>query len=411
MATFKHIVPGNNYKWTNTEGEMNMRSIRASVAILFLTAATCTILIGAVSNRHQNVYQEAMVNAEDTDSAHGIIAKEGTLPGAIYCEYGDGDDVYYIRYNSRKNISFYNMAVGSSSVAATPIGPKNYIHVLCKMGDYLAWEEDGSSLNDPEKPHSVNDWVIYLMKNNMVVKVDEGKPVKIDTITDISLPPQKLSMYGDLLVYKTYDNIPGTKDSGVVIKLFDMKKEKSKAIFSLMNIKNAVVSDPYIYKDYIVWSVLECRDGDARVIEKGYMYLYNVNTGSYARIKNGEGFINPMIWQDYVVCTNTQDIGNSLSVLDIKTGLKKDVASNILDYSVSDGYVTWNSRGADLVCVYDIVNHKTYELKRSNPSEEAGNSLLNVKIFDRTIFYLDHVFDKKSGRTLSEASRYITLKP
>lgn len=399
-----------------------MRGFKASILIIILTAATCMFLIGAVKVRKHDVYTINDKINENKDmkqeTKNEKVLEEGTFPGYINYEYVDNNGIYHIKYNDRKEIYLYDKNTGKSDILVTTTKSKNSIHAFAKDNGYIVWEEDSGLLNDSEKLHNISDWELYLKKDTMIMKVDEGKPMKVDTDIVISLPTECISICGDYFVYKTYDNIPGTSETGAVIKLYDIKKERSRTIFSLIDIKNTYVSSPNIYKDYIVWSTAR-KNLDSERLEESNIYVYNIKYNAYSMVEGGHGLKDPMMWEDYVVCSSINTDKPSISLLNIKTGEKKDIASSdyslkprkeITDFSLGHGYVTWNTSYADSVQVYDIINDKVIELKKSNSEAGACNKLLNIKIFEKTLLYTDHVFNTKNGKTVSEVNRYIILE-
>lgn len=397
-----------------------MKRIKASLAALFLTAATCSVLIGASSVRSSVGLAKVTVPVVISSIEQGIMVGSGTFPGSVYCEYADDKGVYHTKYNSRRNISIYDLQSGQSNIVRKPEVPGNYIHTFIKNKDYTAWEEDSGKSIDSERQDKSNDWKVYVDKNGTTTLVDEGKPVKIGANAESTgISPIKLSLYGDYLVYRTYDTVPGTNDNGVVIKLYDIKKEKLRAIFSIVDVQDFQVSNPNIYKNYIVWSTVRKKAGDVAAASDGELYLYSIKHNSYIKIAQGEDFINPVIWEDYIVCVRNSNKNPSITIFNFNTAFKKDIVfsdyslfpkKEFFDYSIGEGYVTWNNSHADSVSVYDIANGKVIELKKNSQEEGKSNSLLNIRLYGKRIVYTDHLFDKKTGRTISEVNRYIDLR-
>lgn len=411
-----------------------MRGLKASVLLVIVTGATCFMIIRTnrveredtpvVNSQVETIAADTVVKYTEPQKEveyikPDCVVEEGSFPGYINYEYADSSGIYHVRYDKRDSISLYDIVTGKLEVLMGPVILGNYIHAFDKYGEYLVWEEDNSQLNDPEDMDSEYDWKIYLRKDKVIQKVDEGKAVALNTGTDVSLPPGKLTIYGDFLAFKTYDMVPGTSDNGVIIKLYDIKRERLKAIFSLIDIKNICISAPDMYKDLVVWSTAELSPEDHGKVSGSKIYVYNIKTNSYGSLEKGESLINPLIWEDYIVSIDVSEKNPFLVLLNIRTGEKKKIASSdyslsprreITGYSIGEGYVTWQDSHADSVKVYDILNDKTVDLKSSSPMDGINNRLLNTRIFGKTIVYTDHLFDNKSGKSISEVNRYIVLK-
>lgn len=395
-----------------------MKGLKASLALIIVTILTCIVIVVTSSGMSKTGLKKTNAVAAANYSTTDILMEEGTFAPDIFYEYANNKDIYHIKYDDRSSIKLYDIAGGKSEIILTPIKPENKIHAFYKYSDYFIWEEDGAS-DESERVERVDDWDLYLRKGNEITKIDTCGILDIDPKININLPPQKLSAYDNYLVYKTYDGIPYTGKSGAVIKLYDMSKETYKVIFSLEDIKGIEISEPCIYKNYVVWSTSTVMQGDIENLKTGDMYIYNINANSYTKVSEKSNLLDPVIWEDYIVCSRYGDKGPSVVVMNIKTGALKDVAfsdysvfpkKEVHDYSVGGGYVTWNNSYADSVNVYDIVNDSTLELKRCKPSSNADNSLLNIKLYGKTLLYTDHIFSKSNGRTISEVNRYIILR-
>lgn len=389
-----------------------MRGFKASILIIVLTAATCAVLVGIIRLKNNDVYaMNSELRQKDI-----FYEGEGTFPGNINYEYADGEGIYHIKYNDRSSISVYDIYSGKSRILITPIKPGNYIHAFSKYENYIVWEEDQRPVDDSENEGNIHSWDIYISEDGKALKIDEGKPKSIDINAGISLYPEKICMTGDYVVYRAYGAIPGTSEEGIVIKLYDIKRNKSKVIFSLMDIDNTEVSNPYIYNNRIVWSTAGSYPDVTGENEKYGLYIYDIKTESYIMPEGGHGLVNPVIWEDYVVCRNMDSKYGEILLFNIKDGLKDSIVcsdgleasdSGVLDYSIGHGYITWNLGQTDSIWVYDISKKKVTQLKTA---DRANNNLLNAKIFGSMLLYTDHVFNDRDGSTVSEVGRYIALE-
>lgn len=395
-----------------------MKGIKASLAIVVLTILICIALIVSSGAGAQLGLKKTGTLTGEVYASAGIIVEEGTFAPDIYYEYANNKNIYHVKYDNRSAVNLYNIDQKESEVLLTPLKSQNKIHAFCKSSDYFVWEEDELS-DEPEKETKVGDWGLYLRKGNQILKIDESKSLGSSTSADLSAPPQSLSAYENYLVYKSYGEVPGASNSGAVIKLYDMKNDKSRIIFSLIDTKNIEITEPYIYKNFIAWSTSDNKPGENLTERTGDIYIYNINTSSYSKFTEGGNLLNPILWEDYIICSRYSSKGPSLVVINMKTGAAKDIVFSdyslfpkreIHDYSAGGGYVTWNSSYADLVRVYDIQNDSVIELKECKLTNTDNNSLLNIRVFGKTLLYTDHVFSKKNGKTLTEVNRYIILK-
>lgn len=389
-----------------------MRGLKASLVSIIAAITACIVMILVSGISFDGGLKKTDIQVSGTGVSDGIVKGEGSFSADINYESGDDMGIYYVKYDDRNSVKLYNISTGKSDTVLTPMDAKNKIHAFCKSGDYYAWEEDCILQDDQEEPESWSNWKLYIRRGNQIVRIDEGRSFNIKTDVNLKLPPQKLTASENYLVYKTYDMLPDTESPGIVIKLYDMKNDKCSVIYSAADFKNTQVSEPYIYKNHIVWSVSK---GENR----GDMYLYNTGSGSTSKLTENGALSNPIIWGDYIICSSAGSSAPAITVLNFNTGFKKNIAfsdytlfpkKEMHDYSADGGYVTWNSSYADTVSVYDIINDRLYQLKMSSPSGNEENSLLNVRIYGKMLVFMDHRFDNRNGSTISEVNRYINLK-
>lgn len=390
-----------------------MEGFKASVVSIILTVVTCLMIVSV--SKAQTIMGFKIVDNTD-ENPESIVKEEGAFPPSVNFVYGEGRDIYHIKYDTRDSVEVYDILSGKSEMLLTPINTGYKINAFSKSGDCLIWEEEKGLLDDGEEG-PLKGWAIYFRKGNKIFKIDEKKYGEQSGGDAAQFSRLKLSVYESKLVYKSYDSIPGTDGEGAVIKLYDLADRSSKIIFSLSHAKDIVVSDPCIYKNYIVWSTYSSYAGDE--LPLGNIYVYNIKSNSYNILTRQDGYIEPLIWDNYIVCGFYSSSGPGVAVIDINTGSRKIIASSdytisprkvIHDYMVGEGYITWNSSYAESVEVYDIKQDRIYHLKKAENRGRSENSLLNIKIYGKTILYIDHIFNSKNGQTISETNRYIILR-
>lgn len=389
-----------------------MRGLKASAAILFITIITCIVLADGGYRKADTAYQPDGTISE-------IVTEAGTFPGNIYYVFKDSSGIYGIKDSPGGGVDIYDVSSGKTSTFLKPIKSENRINAFCRSGAYVIWEEGSPSGEDKEGTGSTYSWALYLRKDNRILKIDENSPLELDTDAQVSVFPEKISAYGNYFVYKTYDTLPENNQKGLVIKLYDIAGEKSKNILYLADIKNTDVSEPYVYKNYVVWSEADVTVGYDGADVKSDIYLYNISTESCIKVTNGETLINPLIWEDYIICSSRSSDDNTLILLNFTTGHRKNIvlsdfsvspSREVLDYSVGSGYVAWNTSYMDSVRVYDIKSDKIYSLDIGGRTESAASNLLNIEIYDKSVLYKNHIVKNGSGSTISETNKFIVLK-
>lgn len=392
-----------------------MKGLKISVLSLMITVFTCFAIISISGNRALMSFKK--INTNDKYPNHGIIIDEGTFPEDINYEFADSRNIYNIKCDTRSSVGIYDMVTEKSETLLTPVNETYKIDLFCKSGDYLIWKESGGPIDD-QAEGSTQDWKIYIRNGNDITKADECKKAEMDDSSKTDIVPERLSAYDNYLVYRTRDYIPGTEDKGTILKLYDLNAKSAKAIFSLYDAKETIVSDPYIFKNMVSWSVYRINDDNSKTAE-GDIYVYNIVSGSYSRLTESAPFINPVIWENYIICQRAEAYKSGIEIINTLNGARKEITSSnnskvpareVHDYSAGSGYVAWNTSYADSVCVYDILNDKEYVLKNSKRDDKTDNSLLNVYIYGKMLLYRDHVFSAKNGQTISEINRYIQLK-
>lgn len=394
-----------------------MKGLKASLITVLITLVVCIVLFITGGIGPQDILKKADVETSANPVSSSIVVEEGTFPSDIYYEFGEDRDIYYVKYDDRSSVKIYNLASGRSESTLTPLNAGNEIHAFCKSGDYFVWEEDSLSQDSVGGLNMYRNWKIFIRKGNHIVRIDEGRLLEGEKDAALKLLPEKLSVSGNFLVYKTYNLLPGMDNPDLVIKLYDMENDRSNIIYSTGDIKNLEVSEPCIYKNYVVWSTAAA--GDTGKFDIGDLYLYNIGTWSLSKLTDRGSLTNPLIWEDYIICNSLEATGPSIVVMNFKTGFRKHIAFSdsslspkreIHDYSAGGGYVTWDNSYADTVSVYDIIGDKVYELKKSSPSGNNENSLLNIRLYGKALVFTDHVFNKKNGSTVSEVNRYMILR-
>lgn len=389
-----------------------MRGLKASFVILGITVIAC---IAMLSSGYRRVNTFSTVDVQQPD----IVTGTGTFSGNAYYLFADNQGIYYVNYNGRNRVELFDIKKQASSYYLSPVKSNHKINLMSKSGDNVLWEEDSEHLREDGDKDFIYDWDIYLKKDNRIIKVDGGNRPGESQDVDESAPPKVLSVYGNYLVYKTYDKVPGTNSTGIVLKLYDMENDKIRSIFSIMDIKNTSVSDPCIYKDYVVWGAGKAQQENGNNKENGDIYIYNIKTNSYSKFIEGDNLSNPMIWEDYIICSSRGDGGASIVLINIKDGSRKSIASTdsslspykeVYEYSMGEGYITWNNSYIDCVSVHDIKNNKTYELDKSVPDNDTEDSLLNIRIYGKMLLYTEHKFKKLGSSTVSETGKYFILK-
>lgn len=387
-----------------------MKGFKISIVLTLFTILVCAIMLLSTADPVSPLKKD--VQTMDNSVSQGIVKEEGSFSAEIYYEYCEGMDIYFVKYDDRGDIKAYNISAGKIEKVLTPMNAGNKIHTFFKSGDFYAWEEDSIMQEDMEDTGQSGSWMLYVRKGNHITRIDQGKDFETNAEKDLKLPPQKLSASGNYLVYKTYDLETDPQELKAVIKLYDMNADRGYVIFSLPYNKNTELSEPSVYGNHVVWSI---SNGNGR----GDMYLYDISSGSTSKLTEKGSLLNPVIWGDYIVCSSMGSDGPSIAVLNYNTGLKKYIAFSdytlfpkmeLHDYTIGEGYVTWNSSYADTVSVYDMISDKVYELKKSAPSGNNDNSLLNIRLYGKTLVYTDHVFNKNNGKTVTETNRYIILK-
>jgi hypothetical protein len=322
-------------------GGIEMRGLKASIIIASFTVLVCTLMLVTSGGGTGNPLKKD-VQTMGSYTSGGIVKEEGSFSPDMYYEYGDGDDIYYVKYDDRSEIKVYNISSGKSEKVLTPINMENKIHAFCKSGDYYVWEEDGVFQEDSEKPQPLGDWKLYIRKGNQIIRIDEGVSTGSEEDRYLLLPPQKLSASGNYLVYKVYGYTSDSDKLQILVMLYDLRNLKASVIFSSPDIKNAEVSEPSVYSGRVVWSV---SNGEG----KGDMYLYDINSGSTSKLTEKGSLLNPIIWGDYVVCSSIGGDGPAIAVLNFNTGFKKYIAfsdyslfpkKELHDYTIGGGYVT-----------------------------------------------------------------------
>lgn len=395
-----------------------MRGFKASLIILIITCAACFIMLGWGNIFSFSDFKVWVTAAANEETPGETVPEEGEFPGNMRYLHGDNRYIYYTEYNKNDKVYLYHMDNGVSQLLLETVRPENIIGTFERFEGTIAWREEKSALpgHDGSKVHDT--WEIFIRKDGKTHKVDEGELIQSSSEYDIFPMPQRLSLYGDYLVYRAYGQIPGSRDEGIVIKLYDIKKDSHRTIFSLKNADKYYVSDPCIYKDYVVWSTGELEMARRGIVKKGDLYIYNIKTGSYGKVMEGEDLTDPLIWEQYIVCTRRDGRVKALGLYNIKTGVMEDIFASdytvfpwreLQDYSIGEGYVAWNDSCADSLRVYDLINGEIRELAKRSSSEEVINSLLNIRIYGRNLLYKDHAYYKDSGRTAYDINRYILL--
>lgn len=385
-----------------------MKGLKASAAVVIITAITCAAIVSGGLKRAETTSLNSI--------EEGIVTGAGTFPGNMLCMYADKGGIYYRNYGETGKMSLYNMSGQSSSTFLTPIKSEHNINSFIKSGDYIVWKESRGDNEGDNYNRDNNDWELYLKKDTRIIKVDACSPPV--SIPDNSYAQSgEFSCYGKYIVYSTYALSPDTGDTGIVVKLYDMDLEKMKEIFSVADINGKYISSPSVYKDHIVWGISESSGDNGEIA--GDIYLYNIEDNSCTRIVQGGKLVKPMLWEDYIICSRVRDGASSIVLLNIKTGDSKDIAPTdksisqsveTYEYSVGEGYAAWNNSSMNGVFVYDIKNDKTYELDSTSYSENIAENLINVKIYGKTVVYTNHRFKKDSGTTVSETGKYIVLR-
>lgn len=376
-----------------------MRGLKASLAVVVITVITCTAI---AAGGHKKT-ETASSNSPQKD----IITGAGTFPGNMLCMYADDDGIYYCSYGDNGKVLLYSRYSQESGTVLESIKSEHNISSFVKYKNYTAWEETSVNNEDDEDKNEKNHWELYLKKDTGIKKIDEGDFSRTTQDDDIFAPTGEFSSYGSYIVYSTYGVSSKGGDTGVSIKLYDTDRQQAKTIFSLADTGGRHVSDPFIYKDYIVWGI-SGGTGDNNDI-----YLYSITAGSYSKVVQGGKLMDPMLWEDYIICSSEENGVSSIVLINIKSGVSKDIASidqSLLGYSAGDGYVVWSNSSMDGVYVYDIRNDATYQLDRIAGSDNIAETLINIKIYGKTVTYTDHRFKKDTGDTVSETGKYLVLR-
>lgn len=392
-----------------------MKRLKISLVLLIVTIASCGAIISISNSSSMQGFKK--ITSGQNYAEDGIISEEGVFPVDVNYEYAEGGNIYHIRYTDRSSIGVYNISSQKSETIVTPVNSGYVIDSFCKAGDCFIWKEN-SEPSDEQYEGNAGDWSIYLKEGNSITKIDGKGKTSLDGVKSAESYPGRLSSYGDYIAYKSYGSIPGTDETGPVVKFYDIAYSKLKTIFSVVNGRDIVISDPYVYKDNIAWSVSKLKydsDEDAQ----GDIYLYNIKTGDYKKLTENGPFLEPVIWENYIVCLRSEAKARSIVMIDMNSGSKKELVSSdksispvkeVHDFMAGGGYVTWNTSYADAVNVYDILDDKMYTLKETKKVDNTDNSLLNIRLYDKMVLFTDHTFNSKNGRTISETNSYIQLK-
>lgn len=376
-----------------------MKGIKASITVVIITAITCTAIAAGASKRTKTTSSDS----PDND----VITGAGTFPGNMACMYADDDGIYYCNNGDNSKVSLYNRVSQESGTVLTPINAENKINSFLKSKVYTAWKEDSITAGDDENNKGEDKWELYVKHDSRIIKIDEGNSSGTTSDDDIFTPEQEFSAYGNYIVYSVYGMPSKGEGTSVAIKLYDINMQSTKVIFSLDSSEGKYVSEPYIYKDCVVWSISSAGENT------GDIYLYNIISDSYSKIVQGGKLIDPIPWEDYLICSSGGSGISSIVLLNLKSGVSKDIASvnqPVTGYSVGDGYVAWSSSSMDGVYVYDIKNDTSYELDRVSYNDSIAETLINIKIYGKIVTYTDHKFKRDSGTTILETGKYLVLK-
>lgn len=378
------------------------------VIVLAVTASICTAAY-IYGRRSTLSLKKVDIMASKDNSTISPIIEEGTFTGNISYEYAQDKKIYYTKYSDKKSIQVYDIPSGKSETIMDALQPGNKINFFTISNDCYIWEED----NDDESEDMTN-WGLYIKKGSQIIKIDG------DTAAEnkgIAMSPQGMSASGDYLVYRIHDVIPGVDKQGYLIKLYDIKNDGAKTIFTQADNSDIGISDPYINGNYVVWSV--SKDINDEKNQKSDVYIYSIKSGGFVKLTEDDNLSNPIIWETYVICLSNDIDGSSIVILNTVTGKKKTIAKSdytkfpekeVHDYFAGNGYITWNNSYLDSVTVYDILKDKIYDLKKSQNTSDANNNLINIKLFGKTLLYTDHFLTPKTGKTISETNRYIILR-
>lgn len=392
-----------------------MKGFKAAIVAIVATAFICFVII--FISRFQTTMGLKVIDDGENIEPETIVKEEGVFPKDVNYVYAEGRDIFHIKYDIRDSVKVYDLQSNMSEVVLTPINKDYKICDFFKSGDYYIWEEEMGFCDESEESGvSYMGWAIYFRVGNEIVKVDEYKYDGSKDKDTLKIFNSNLSAYGSNLVYKSYDSIPGTDGKGLTIKLYDLSSRRSKIIFSLSDAEDIMVSDPYIYKNYVVWSTYRYSNDNIPI---GDIYVYSMKSNGYTILTRDDGYIGPMIYENYIACGFYTKKGPSLVLINMNTGDKKIITSSdyslspkleMHDYMMGNGYITWNDSYAESVDVYDISEDRIYRLKKAENSSKSSNSLLNVKIYDKMVLFIDHVFNNRNGTSISETNRYFILK-
>jgi hypothetical protein len=220
-----------------------MRGLKASIALVLLTAVACLVLAGSVGKIRLPLFHDTSTSSSQKEKPTGIVTYEGNFPAGINYEFADIGGIYHMKYDSRGEVNFYDIITGNSSLFLTPVKTGSKINAFSKDGNDIAWEEDNSAADDSEGPEDY-DWEVYVRNDRRPYLVDRHIASDDDEYIGMQGVPGGLSLDGGYLVYRMYDSVPGMDSKGPVIKLYDFKKNKSRVIFSLADWSGVEISNP-----------------------------------------------------------------------------------------------------------------------------------------------------------------------
>lgn len=390
--------------------------------LIIILILTC-LLTGCSS---QTNITDGGQRSKDFERYNEVITKTGVIPENLsIIGVKDQNNFYCFMGDNRQVVYLYHVSDEITSKVSTVISPDKYIKAITFNEKWMVWTEDEAKI-EGDKTGDIN-WTSYAKNiiTGEVFEIDRYKEnVKPSSAAFYqAIEPKEFSIYGDYLVYDSYDLEDGVTVQ--TIKMYDLDKREMCFVDYNKDYQNSFYSHPKIYGNYITWSQSQVNLNDNS--EKGSTYLYNISEKERNKITEGEEILWPYIYGNYIVARvkpNGQNDNSCLTLYNIDSN--KDwltiVSPNNSFYQDSSHievgmvmmngqYLIWRDNINSQVIVCDYVSKKFYRIAYEEKTQKDISIIyLPEGIYNKIIFWTEIRCNINDSQEKTIVKKYVVLK-